>query len=107
MIEEMQLYIAALENKFKASEVMGNANTSSNQEATRVEYFTDEEELAEETEWIRVKNKSKKRKMITSPTPLQQQRGVSEPPQQKDKKIPAPPPIMVDGIKVYNEFYDN
>jgi len=39
---------------------MGNANTSSNQEVTRVEYFTDEE-LAEQTEWIRVKNKSKKK----------------------------------------------
>jgi hypothetical protein len=106
MIGEMQLLIAELENKFKTSEVMGNANTRSNQEATRVEYFTDEEEFAEETEWIRVKNKSKKRKMNTSPTPLHQQRGVSEPPQQKDKKIQAPPPIMVDGIKVYNEFYD-
>jgi hypothetical protein len=97
----MQLQIAELESKFKTSQVMENANTSSNQEATRVEYFTDEE-LAEETEWIRVKNKSKKRKMNTSPNPLQQQQGTSEPPQQKDKKIPAPPPIMVDGIKVYN-----
>ena len=61
MIEEMQLQIAELENKFKTSEAMGNANTSSNQEETRVDYFTDEEQLAEETEWIRVKNKSKKR----------------------------------------------
>ena len=60
MIGEMQLHIAELENKFKAFEEMGNANASSNQEPTRVEYFTDEDELAEETEWIRVKNKSKK-----------------------------------------------
>jgi len=59
--------------------------------STRVEYFTDEDELAEETEWIRVKNKSKKRKMNTSPTPHQQQRGISEPPQHKEKKIPVPP----------------
>jgi hypothetical protein len=66
---------------------MGNANTSPNQEATRVEYFTNEE-LAEQTEWIRVKNKSKRRKMTTSPTPHQQQRGVSEPPQQKDRHQP-------------------
>jgi len=102
MIGEMQLQIAELESKFKTSQVMENANTSSNQEATRVEYFTDEEELAEETEWIRVKNKSKKRKMNTLPNPLQQQQGASEPPQQKDKKVPAPPPIMVDGIKVYS-----
>jgi predicted MPP superfamily phosphohydrolase len=77
-----------LENKFKAYEVMGNANTGSNQEATTVEYFTDEDELAEATEWIRVKNKSKKQKMTTSPTPHQQQRGISEPPRQKDTKPP-------------------
>ena len=71
---------------------MGNATTSSNQESTRVEYFTDEDELAEETEWIRVKNKSKKLQMNTSATPHQQQRAISEPPQQKERKIPAPPP---------------
>src|SRR5215469_14210649 len=59
-IGEMQLHTAEQENKFKASEVTGNANITSNQEATRVEYFTDGEEVAEETEWIRVKNKSKK-----------------------------------------------
>ena len=84
MIGEMQLQIAELESKFKTSQVMENANTSSNQEATRVEYFTDEEELAEETEWIGVKNKSKKWKMNTSPIPLQQQLRASEPSQQKD-----------------------
>jgi hypothetical protein len=43
--------------------------------------------------------------MNTSPTPHQQQRGISEPPQQKEKKIPAPLLIMVDGIKEYDEFY--
>ena len=85
---------------------MRNANTSSNKEAVREEYFKNEYELAEETERIRVENKSKKRKVTTSPTPPQQQRGISEPSRQKDKRIPAPPPIMVDGIKVYNEFYD-
>jgi hypothetical protein len=107
MIKEMQLNIAELENMFQAFEVMGTASTNSNHKAARVEYFTDEEELAEETEWIRVKNKGRKRKMNNSPTLLQQQRGVPGPPQQqKDKKIPAPPPIIVDGIKAYDEFYD-
>jgi len=42
----MQLHIAELKNKFKAFEVMGNATTSSNQEPTRVEYFTEEDEHA-------------------------------------------------------------
>ena len=36
MIGELQRYIRGLENKFRASEVMGNANTSSNQETTRI-----------------------------------------------------------------------
>ena len=52
MIGEMKLHIAELENKFKASEVMGNGTSSSNQEPTRIEYFTDADKLAEETEWI-------------------------------------------------------
>ena len=88
MIGELQLHITELEIKFRAAEVMGNANNSSNQEAARVEYFTDENELAEETEWLRVNNKSKKRKMNTSPTPHQQQRGNSELPKQKDTTSP-------------------
>jgi excinuclease UvrABC helicase subunit UvrB len=56
----MQLHIAELENKFKTLGETVNVNTSSNQEVTRVEYFTDEEEPAEETEWITVKNKGEK-----------------------------------------------
>ena len=44
--------------------------------------------------------------MDTYPTPHQQQRGNSEPPHQKKKKLPTPSSIMVDGIKVYDEFYD-
>jgi len=59
MIGELQLHIAELENKFKAFEVMGSATISSNQKSARVEYFTDEDELAEGTECITVKNKSK------------------------------------------------
>jgi len=65
---------------------MGNANISPNQKTTRVEYFTGEDELAEETEWIRVTNKCKKWKIDISVTPQQQQRGKSEPQQQKEKR---------------------
>jgi hypothetical protein len=86
IMSNMQLHVAELENRFKASEVVGNAHTSSNQNATRVEYFTDDEEkLAEEKQWVRVKSKIKKRNMDTSPIPHQQKRGDSEPSQQKDK----------------------
>ena len=72
IIGELQRYITGLENKFRLSEVMGNASTSPIQETIRIEYFTDEDELTEETEWLRVQNKCKKRKMNTSPTPQQQ-----------------------------------
>jgi len=33
------------------------------------EYLTDEEELAKETEWIRVRHRSKRRKMNATPSP--------------------------------------
>jgi len=33
------------------------------------EYQTEEEELAKETEWIRVKHRTKRRKMNATPTP--------------------------------------
>ena len=106
MIGELQRHITELENKFRASEVMGNASTSPNQATTRVQYFTDEDELAEETEWIRVKNKSKKTENEhfphSSPTATGELRTTTT----KGKMISPPPLIMVDGIKVYDEFYD-
>jgi hypothetical protein len=40
------------------------------EEEKQIEYYTDEEELAKETEWIRVKGKkNKKRRMDTSLSP--------------------------------------
>ena len=50
MIGELQRHITVLGNKFRTSEVMGNASTSHNQESARIEYLTDEDELSEETE---------------------------------------------------------
>lgn len=72
----------------------------------RVEYNTDEEELAKETEWIRCKSR-KKRKLNTSAT--QNQLEIDNTPEkviEKIRKIPPPPPIIVDGIKNYQTFYD-
>lgn len=113
-IANMQQLIKQLEDKIKAIEATGNAkpNSDSDQGTSKDEYWTDEEELAKETEWIRVKyNKNnKKRKLNTSLTPPQQQEDVSKTKpnaaQQKTKKAPAPPPIIVDGIKAYDQFYD-
>lgn len=71
-----------------------------------IEYFTDEEELARETEWIRVKN-NKKRKMNTTMSPPPKQtiptKKDNENPVKKEK---APPPVVVENIKNYDEFYN-
>lgn len=77
---------------------------------SEIEYCTDEDELAKETEWIRAKSR-KKRKLNISLSP-QQQPGTSaqqqnygkEPP---GKKVPPPPPIIVEGVKNYQTFYDS
>lgn len=73
-----------------------------------VQYETDEEELAKETEWVRQKSR-KKRKLNSSLSPPPHQE--SDPTQKsnykpKEKKVPLPPPIVVENIKNYQEFYD-
>lgn len=68
-----------------------------------IEYFTDEEELAKETEWIRKKNR-KKRKMDTSLTPPSNEQKVSSHIVNVKKVLP-PPPIIVDGIENFNTLH--
>lgn len=68
-----------------------------------VTYQIDEEELAKETEWIRAKNR-KKRKMDTSLTPPQRSQNVPTP-IEKTKKEQTPPPIIIDNIKDFNECH--
>lgn len=81
-------------------------------EKGNVEYCTDEEDLAKETEWIRAKSR-KKRKLNTSLSPPQQpgtsarQHQKCEKDQTLVKKVPPPPPIIVDGVKNYQVFYDS
>ena len=87
--EEMYLKYTELESKLGKKDTM------------IVEYHTDEEELAEETGWIRKKNK--KRKMNTSLTPPRENQNVST---AADKKVQPPPPIMVDGIDNFNAFHE-
>lgn len=87
-------------------------------ESVEMDYHTDEEELAKETEWIRVKNskKNKKRKLNNTPSPIQIEDKRNQPKSQqlekKDKsepiikKVSVPPPIIVDEINNYNDFFD-
>lgn len=68
----------------------------------RREYGTDEEELARETEWIRVKNKNKKRKLNLTP----EKKASPENQRKLIKKEKLPPPIMIHDIKSCENLYE-
>jgi Associated with zinc fingers len=98
------------------------ASTSTNipNPPPQVQYFTDDEELQRETDWILKKNKkrpSKKRKMESSPeTPAQNQIirskpieakesvSASPPNRPKQKKDIPPPPILVHNVNSFNKL---
>ncbi|CAG4948021.1 unnamed protein product [Colias eurytheme] len=73
----------------------------------QVQYETDEEELAKETEWVRQKSR-KKRKLNTSLSPPSHQADETTANKEnvKPKKQPSPPPIIVENVKNYQQFYD-
>lgn len=70
------------------------------------EYCTDEDELAEETGWIRAHNRRKKRKRNNTPTPPKAKGPDPKIIQKEPKKGPQPPPIVVDGVKSYDLLYE-
>ena len=73
------------------------------------EYETDEEELAKETEWIRVKYNSKKHKRNNTPSPPTAAAVKTKIVRTKitptPKKEQTPPPIMVENIISYENLY--
>lgn len=90
-IQKMQKQIEQYERETRKPEKVATVN-----------YETDEEELARETEWIRVKNRKAK---PTDP----QQKTQSNPKTQKinsETKPKLPPPIIVDGIEDYNKLHE-
>lgn len=79
---------------------------AANKDKTDDEYSTDDEQLAKDTEWIRVKNRreNKKRRMdssVTPPTPTP----ITKIPEKK--KVPPPPPIIVDKLDKFDSFNQN
>lgn len=71
--------------------------------APQMEYYTDEEDLSKETEWIRVKHNTKKRRMNITPDksiPTDEEKS------KEKKKEKNPPPIMVNELKSYEELYE-
>lgn len=102
--EQMQKDYSDMQNKYTGLEKnLVKISTTQKEEIKPDQYFTDEEKLAEETEWIRKKNR-KKRRMDTSLSPPQQSPVASEKQkeQPKAKKATQPPPIIVDGITNFN-----
>ena len=95
-------------------EMLKNKNKpliETNQEKPRVEYCTDEEELARDTEeeW-KVIQRSKRKRLNNTLTPPEQyqkkETNYKESTQlsNKAKKIPLPPPIVIEDIIDYNEL---
>lgn len=109
-LEKLQELYSELQAKYTEREKSLNQNlTSDVKEQKEVQYYTDEEELAEETDWIRKKNRNtKKRKMDKSPSPPQTSPKALQKEQEhtKIKKIPQPPPIIVDGVKNFNALHE-
>lgn len=99
----------------KEIEKMKQSENATQESKRIVEYYTDEKELAEETEWIRVKNRNtKKRKLNNTPTPPHRKQS-DAPIVRRDvnkktpltsltspdkRRTPMPPPVIVD-IKNY------
>lgn len=116
--EALQVTVKTLENQIEilqqqlkslTEEKSTNKNVVKEKPLSSVEYTTDEEELARETEWIRAKGR-KKRKLNISPTQRQDEtkidNNISKQDKEKARRIPATPPIIVDNVKNYQAFFD-
>lgn len=110
MFAEMALEMGHLRSQLmimqkKCTELEKRINQTEQDE--KIEYYTDKEEFAKETEWIRVKQRNvKKRRMYTSLTPPSREQNVSTEEERKPKKVPAPPPVIVDNIANFNEIHE-
>lgn len=81
-------------------------NNYSNENNSPVTYETDEEELQREVGWIRV-NKNKKRKANYSPgSSPEQPKNSKTLPQNKEIKMPRPPPIIVSNVTDFDLLYE-
>lgn len=104
-IEELQRYQQHIQEQQKLKQT-GVKTSDTEIPLSDVQYETDEEELAKETEWVRQKRR-KKRKLNSSSSPLQAAESASVFKEtSKIKKPQLPPPIVVESIKDYQKFYD-
>lgn len=111
VITELQQQIQHLTEELNKLKSITQAHVSlpSASSVPVMEYHTDEDEVARETEWIRVKaKKNKKRKLneiLSPPSPISEVTETRKVIIQKEKKLPAPPPLMIDGIKSFEDLF--
>lgn len=101
-MQEMQTAI----NRMANSQIKSPASDEQTK-SQETQYFTDEEELIKETEWVtKEKRKNKKRRMNsspeTSPQPQQQQQQNRQLQNKTSTKIPKVPPIVLSRIQDYD-----
>lgn len=96
---------------YKLNEQVGKIENNHKEiKTTTTDYETQDEELATDTAWIRIKNKSKskKRKLNTTISPPSAPKATEKTPasQPTKKQMPAPPPMIIEGIKSYEDMYE-
>lgn len=95
LYDELMLKYTVLERKL------------SHTDTEKIEYWTDEEELSKETEWIRVRN-AKKRKASSSPKePVQSSSIKNTRQQQQNHTERKPPPVIISKINNYNALTED
>ena len=108
LVHDLKGQLEKLQQEFKNVQEQRCAAEIQKDPEETTQYETDEEELARETEWVRQISR-KKRKLNVSLSPPQAQGSKTSEPvkeKQKVKKIPLPPPIIVENVKNYQQFYD-
>lgn len=108
-IESLEKEVKSLKSKEKSSPTnkgqIEESPAAAVQKKSEIQYQTDSDDLAEETGWLRVKNK--KRKRNDTPTPPQVKQPATKIIKKKPKKLPPPPPIIIDSVTNYHSLYEN
>lgn len=108
LVKRMELLESNLNGQISQPEKKAQSSRKAEEE-----YATDEDQLAEDTEWIRMKSKRKRKRMEKSltPSPNQEEKKKALPNEKKvdtstrEKSTPLPPPIIVDKMQNFNNLY--
>lgn len=105
LVSQLQQQVAVLQQQ------ISQKKEKNDQSDTKVQYWTDEEELAKETEWV-LKENRRKRKKVSTPPKISPENNISREKKrvkvinEASKKPPIPPPIIVSHVKDYSVLYE-